>query len=259
MNTPDLSPTFFDRLDNVCEALRCHKAHLLCVMYAESGVRAKAENPNGHASGLIQFMPDTLVGLGWKDGHAAFRQLAAHEQLPYVQKYFTPHVGKLINAAAIYTATFLPADLAHAGTPDFVLVQKGGRRGWAFDVNAGFDANRDLAITVSELDLAIKRQCRGARWDEIAARAGIIYPGAAAQGGEPGPFDLTTTLGIQMALEKLHYRPGPIDGWPGPLTRSAVIAFQRGVALHPDGIVGPLTRAALKRALEGTIPPGAAA
>lgn len=31
----------------------------------------------------------------------------------------------------------------------------------------------------------------------------------------------------------------------GPLTRNAVVAFQRQVGLTPDGIVGPLTRAAL--------------
>ena len=257
MHTADLSPTFFDELPKVCAAVECHAAHLLCVMYAESGVRAKAENPQGHASGLIQFMPDTLPGVGWTGGHEAFRRLAAHEQLPYVQRYFAPHRGKLVSTAALYTATFLPADLQYAADQAFVLVQKGGRRGWAFDVNAGFDQNRDLAITVGELDLAIKRQCRGPRWEEIAARAGIIYPGVAAQGADPGPFDLTTTLGIQQALAKLRYDPGPIDGWPGPRTRGAVVSFQRGVGITADGICGPVTREALRKALSGTLPPAA--
>lgn len=247
MQTPDLSPTFFDELDRVCRSVQCHKAHLLAVMMAESGVRAKACNPNGGASGLIQFMPAILVGLGWKTGPEAFRRLAAHEQLPFVERYYAPHRGKLTTTAALYVATFLPADLDHAADPAFVLVQRGGRRGWAFAVNAAFDANQDLCITVAELDLAIKRQCRGPRWDEIQRRAGILYPGKVAASG---PADLSTTLGIQTALSELGLDPGPLDGIIGQRTREALLAFQERSGLKPDGIAGPLTRGALAAALE---------
>lgn len=53
---------------------------------------------------------------------------------------------------------------------------------------------------------------------------------------------------VQRALAGLGYRPGPLDGRPGPQTEQALRHFQRD---HPplvvDGIAGPDTRAALRR------------
>ena len=40
-----------------------------------------------------------------------------------------------------------------------------------------------------------------------------------------------------------------VDGEFGPITRTAVMSFQRRVGLKPDGIVGPLTHAALAKGL----------
>lgn len=58
-------------------------------------------------------------------------------------------------------------------------------------------------------------------------------------------------LWIQERLDALGYSPGPLDGLYGVATMSAVIAFQRDHGLVPDGIVGKLTRAALRRAKAG--------
>lgn len=65
----------------------------------------------------------------------------------------------------------------------------------------------------------------------------------------PPAVDLATTLGVQTALTWLGYDPGPIDGLFGPRTRAGVIAFQRDHACDPDGVVGPITLAALRAAL----------
>ena len=56
---------------------------------------------------------------------------------------------------------------------------------------------------------------------------------------------MATTLEIQRRLQALGFSPGPLDGIDGPQTRAAVTEFQRANGLTPDGIVGPITTAAL--------------
>jgi len=62
----------------------------------------------------------------------------------------------------------------------------------------------------------------------------------------------THVLRVQARLDALGYSPGPLDGLYGVASASAVIAFQRDHGLVPDGIVGKLTRAALRRAKPAT-------
>lgn len=268
--TKDHDVLFYPMLNEVCERLStperpCKLIDMLGVIYSESGARADAWNDNPknlppekrwNASGLIQFMPFILPGVGWTMGHAAFRLLSATQQLPFVERYFKQHKGNLGSVGQIYTATFLPALIKHAKNPDFVLTAKDGPLGWAFAPNAAFDVNRDYAITVRELEQAVLRNCKGKRWEEILARASGLKNWQQIVGDfndenqlQNDTFDLRTTLGIQQALKRLEFDPGKLDGIPGPKTGAAVAAFQRGENLKPDGIVGPLTRRALDIAL----------
>ena len=50
---------------------------------------------------------------------------------------------------------------------------------------------------------------------------------------------------LQVGLKSLNLYRGYVDGIAGPLTRRAVIAFQRRRGLPADGIAGPQTRRAL--------------
>jgi murein DD-endopeptidase MepM/ murein hydrolase activator NlpD len=52
---------------------------------------------------------------------------------------------------------------------------------------------------------------------------------------------------LQVALQAQGVYQGTIDGERGPATEAAVVRFQQGVGLVPDGVVGPKTRAALGR------------
>jgi murein DD-endopeptidase MepM/ murein hydrolase activator NlpD len=54
-----------------------------------------------------------------------------------------------------------------------------------------------------------------------------------------------STAALQSALQALHLYSGYVDGIRGPLTRGAVVAFQRRRGLAVDGIAGPQTRSAL--------------
>lgn len=250
--TPDLPDRFFDVLKTEAPRRGFDPLALMSVMYSESGLYAHAQNPHGKATGILQFMPTILAGLGWADGPDAFTHLDAAQQLDYVFAYFVPWSktgAPWDSAARIYQATFLPATLSDDRSPDLVLAARGGRLGWAYEANAGFDANHDKAITVKELGEAIARNCKGARWRECVYR----LTGKALTLSDPST-DLSTSEGLQSALKKLGLYTGEVDGAIGPLTREAVRVFQSEYGLHVDGIAGKDTRAALRDVTVQAVP-----
>lgn len=58
---------------------------------------------------------------------------------------------------------------------------------------------------------------------------------------------VVTSTGIQARLNNLGYVCGSIDGVIGPLTRAAVRSFQEDNGLTVDGIPGPLTQQKLEK------------
>lgn len=50
----------------------------------------------------------------------------------------------------------------------------------------------------------------------------------------------------QRLLQRLGYRPGPVDGVSGPATAEAVRAFQRDVRVATDGMISPVLLTALR-------------
>ena len=70
------------------------------------------------ATGLIQFMPKTAIGLGTTTQQ--LRNMSPIEQLNYVKKYYAPYRGRTKNVYDLYTVTFFPAAL---GKPDSYVFQ----------------------------------------------------------------------------------------------------------------------------------------
>lgn len=86
-------------------------------------------------------------------------------------------------------------------------------------------------------------------------RALFLTPDGGPLPEEPHSWDLTTTKGLQRALNALGASPPvSVDGAFGAKTRAAVVAFQAAHHLVADGVPGPATRAALTSALAALAP-----
>jgi Putative peptidoglycan binding domain len=74
----------------------------------------------------------------------------------------------------------------------------------------------------------------------------LRMPEIAIQAGKKSAPRSDWLTGVQYRLNALGFGAGPVDGIMGPLTRKAVVAFQRTYPpLAVDGIPGPQTRARL--------------
>ncbi len=79
----------------------------------------------------------------------------------------------------------------------------------------------------------------------------LVLPGTVPVIPKPPPTGLHNALWIQRSLNHLGQHPRLVeDGNYGRRTKNAVIAFQATHGLVDDGLVGPLTQAAIEVALE---------
>ncbi len=134
-------PEFVQKVKDIAGRLGVKPEWLLAVMKNESGMSTTAKNPNGGATGLIQFMPATARGLGTST--EALSKMSATQQLDYVEKFFSPYKGKFQSGADLYLCTFWPAALGKGN--DYPI---GGPE--VARVNKTFDLNKDGQITVGE-------------------------------------------------------------------------------------------------------------
>jgi len=164
-----LSASFFTGLVGLALKYKINPLDLLSVMAFESGVKPTALNPSSHAVGLIQFMPATLRGMGYKGDYTTFRNLSAEEQIPYVERYFAPYAKHgLDSAGRVYQAVFLPASLTYASKGSDVVASHAVHPE-AYNANRGFDTAGKGSITVDDLTNATLRakKALGARWLQI--------------------------------------------------------------------------------------------
>lgn len=137
---------FLAKVENICAQLRINPDWLMLVMYAESRINEKAVNPNGGATGLIQFMPATAIALGTTT--AALKAMSNVQQLDWVLKYFQPYAGRIKSVHDLYLVTFFPVALGKAD--NWVMQTTRLSAKVIAKANPGVDLNKDLHITVGE-------------------------------------------------------------------------------------------------------------
>lgn len=132
----------------MCERLLLDPDYLMAAMAFETGETfspAKRNGAGSGATGLIQFMPATARSLGTTtDKLAAMTFLG---QLVYVERYFTPHRGRLQTLSDTYMAILWPKAIGQAESA--VLWSRQGSPK-TYGQNAGLDSNRDGIITKAE-------------------------------------------------------------------------------------------------------------
>ncbi|WP_299296230.1 peptidoglycan-binding protein [uncultured Tateyamaria sp.] len=139
---------FNDKVIAIAARLKCDPNHLMAVMAFETGERFTPDVKNAAgsgATGLIQFMPKTAIGLGTTTAKLA--QMSAIDQLDFVEAHFKSVVGRRAMPALsdVYMAVLLPSAVGKLDS--HVLFAKGTR---AYDQNKGLDKNKNGKITKAE-------------------------------------------------------------------------------------------------------------
>lgn len=148
-------PDFKKKLEKIAAALGTTPNAMLAVMKQESGVNPAAQNKNGGASGLIQFMPATARMLGTTTDD--LRKMDGVQQLDYVYKYYKYTGVGDGSAGDLYMATFMPK---YVGYPDNHVLGASGATGFSGKVyaqNKGLDRNKDGTITVGDVKQSVNR------------------------------------------------------------------------------------------------------
>ena len=139
---------FTEKVNNICTELRIEANWLMFVMWFDSRLNPQAVNPISGATGLIQFMPSTARGLGTTT--AVLKRLNNVQQLVYVLAYLRPYKGRMKTWVDVYLAVFYPRAM---GNPNFVITSD-----IVAKQNKIFDLNKDLDISVKEIETALRRQ-----------------------------------------------------------------------------------------------------
>lgn len=140
---------FVKKTKSISNKLGIDPNWLMAIMFWESAgtFSPSVENKTSGATGLIQFMPSTAIGLGTTTSQ--LKKMSAVEQLDYVYKYYLPYKGKIKNYVDTYFVTFFPLAI---GKPDnYVLKTKNISASLLASQNPAFDVNKNGNVQVWEV------------------------------------------------------------------------------------------------------------
>lgn len=131
---------FGNKVILIAQLLDISPNSLMFVMNNESGLDHTIKNPNGSATGLIQFTEATAKNLGTTT--AALKAMTNVQQLDYVWKYLQQWKSEIKDTGSLYLSIFYPAALFKENSYQFPK--------WVVTANPIFDLNKDGNLTKSE-------------------------------------------------------------------------------------------------------------
>jgi hypothetical protein len=139
---------FLRKVREISAKLSINPNWLMALMKHESGIDPQRQNPKTKATGLIQFMPKTAIGLGTTV--EALQKMSNVQQLDWVLKYYLPKKGKFRSYFDLHLFTFYPRAM---GEPDNFIF--GGEKSMdrarqIARANPRMDLNQDGVITMKE-------------------------------------------------------------------------------------------------------------
>lgn len=142
---PEVEQAFLDKVADIANRLETAPEYLMAVMGFETGgtYAPDIRNPNGSATGLIQFIEDTANSLGTSTAQLA--TMTALEQLDFVEKYLQPYSGRFNTLEDVYMAVLWPAAVGQE--PNQVIFTQGDD---FYSVNSGLDIDQDGSVTTQE-------------------------------------------------------------------------------------------------------------
>ncbi len=194
----DLGPNFWQQFNAMAQRLGIQPEVFLPIMYIESGFNPQVKST---AAGLIQFLPSSLKGVGFKDGVEGFSKLSGEEQLPYIEKFIKGMMsfngGKpYTDSASYYVSNFWPDALRYRqyyekykgqpgwwpvggfhdpaeGDPEAIIVEASPQyrkspnftpqqEAGAYKANPFLDPNKDGKVTLGDLQKRIEEARKSA-------------------------------------------------------------------------------------------------
>lgn len=136
---------FLNEVAKVGNRLGVNPTELLAVMSFETvgTFMPSIKNPNGSATGLIQFIESTAKGLGTSTKELS--EMSRVEQMAYVEQYLKPYKGRMKNIGDLYMAVHWPAGVGKGD--DYVMYKEGTKE---YDGNKNLDMNGDGTVTRGE-------------------------------------------------------------------------------------------------------------
>lgn len=149
-----VSSEFSDKVISISEKLNIDPNWLMFIVNFETGgtFSPSIQNKDTQATGLIQFIPSTATWLG--TSIQALKNMDSVQQLDYVYEYLRrqqKEYGRFSSYHDLYLSIFYPKSIDKPD--DYVLgIEKGSSYVQTLaQQNSGFDFNKDLKVTKSEL------------------------------------------------------------------------------------------------------------